>query len=334
MRQAAKSAGIKTLRRKDAKKLNLAFVYAGQGSQYAGMGRDFYDNFLSYRQIIDSLDVDFDLKKISFDGPDEVLTRTEYTQPCMVAFAAGVSAMLAEEGIRPQMAAGLSLGEYSALQAAGVFDAQTAVSLAAFRGKAMENAVKGLACGMTAVLGLSREKLMAACTEASRLGVVEITNYNCPMQLVIAGEQAAVDEASRLALEAGAKRCLPLKVSGPFHTSLMDPAAKQLHEEFKKVKFGEMAFPVIFNATARPLGQDETLPQLLEKQVHQSVLFEDSVRYMAAQGIDTIVEIGPGKALSGFIRKTDKNIKTYNVEDVASFAATVQALAAEGGYDD
>lgn len=310
--------------------MNLAFVYAGQGSQYAGMGRDFYEHSAAFRRVIDSLDVDFDLKKVSFEGPDEVLTRTEYTQPCMVAFAAGVSAMLAEEGIRPQMAAGLSLGEYSALNAAGVFDAQTAVQLAAFRGRAMENAVKGIPCGMTAVLGLEREKLELACNEAARLGVVEITNYNCPMQLVIAGEQAAVDEAARLALLAGAKRCMPLKVSGPFHTSLMDGAAEELRREFVDTKFGEMEFPVIFNATARPMADDETLPELLERQVHQSVLFEDTVRYMAAQGIDTIVEIGPGRALSGFIKKTDRSIKTYSIENPESFAATVQGLTAAG----
>lgn len=310
--------------------MNLAFVYAGQGSQYAGMGRDFYEDFAAYREVIDSLSVDFDLKKVSFEGPDEMLSKTEYTQPCMVAFAAGVNAMLAEEGISPQMAAGLSLGEYSALQAAGVFDAQTAVKLAAFRGQVMDEAVKDLPCGMTAVLGLEREKLQQVCDQASRLGVVEITNYNCPMQLVIAGEQQAVDEAARLALEAGAKRCLPLKVSGPFHTSLLAGAADKLREEFIDIDFGEMQFPVIFNVTARPLGEEETLPKLLQDQVHNSVLFEDSVRYMAEQGIDTVVEIGPGKALSGFIRKTVKGMKIFSIEDSDSFRKTVAALKAEG----
>lgn len=310
--------------------MNLAFVYAGQGSQYAGMGRDFYEDFAVYREVIDSLSVDFDLKKVSFEGPDEMLSKTEYTQPCMVAFAAGVNAMLAEEGISPQMAAGLSLGEYSALQAAGVFDAQTAVKLAAFRGQVMDEAVKDLPCGMTAVLGLEREKLQQVCDQASRLGVVEITNYNCPMQLVIAGEQQAVDEAARLALEAGAKRCLPLKVSGPFHTSLLAGAADKLREEFIDIDFGEMQFPVIFNVTARPLGEEETLPKLLQDQVHNSVLFEDSVRYMAEQGIDTVVEIGPGKALSGFIRKTVKGMKIFSIEDSDSFRKTVAALKAEG----
>lgn len=310
--------------------MNLAFVYAGQGSQHAGMGRDFYQEFPLYREVIDNLDVDFDLKQISFEGPEEVLTRTEYTQPCMVAFAAGVNALLQKEGLQPQMAAGLSLGEYSALQAAGVFDAQTAVTLAAVRGQAMEEAVRDIPCGMTAVLGLEREKLQEICQQASALGVVSIANYNCPMHLVIGGALPAVEEAARLALAAGAKRCVPLKVSGPFHTALMDPAAEKLHEEFQSAEFGDMNFPVIFNATARPLGNDETLPELLEKQVHQSVLFEDTVRYMADQGIDTVIEIGPGKALSGFIRKTVKGIKTYAIEDAESFRQTVAALHSQG----
>ncbi len=306
--------------------MNLAFVYAGQGSQHAGMGSDLYQEYDAYRQVIDGLNVDFDLKQVSFEGPEDVLQQTEYTQPCMVAFAAGVTAMLADEGLHPQMAAGLSLGEYSALQAAGVFDAQTAVKLAAFRGQAMEEAVRDIPCGMTAVLGLEREKLQQACDQASRLGVVSIANYNCPMQLVIGGEQSAVDEAARLAMEMGARRCQPLKVSGPFHTALMDEAAERLRDEFVHTDFGQMSFPVIFNATARPLADNESLPELLERQVHQSVLFEDSVRYMAEQGIDTVVEIGPGKALSGFIRKTVKGIKTYTIEDVDSFRQTVAAL--------
>ena len=182
---------------------------------------------------------------------------------------------------------------------------------------------------MTAVLGLEREKLQEVCREASQHGVVEITNYNCPMQLVIAGEQQAVDAASRLALSAGAKRCMPLKVSGPFHTSLMDPAARKLHLRFEQTDFGRMEFPIIFNATAQPLVSGETLPQLLEKQVHSSVLFEDSVRYMADHGIDTVVEIGPGKALSGFIRKTARDIKTYTVEDAESLRKTIEALGGE-----
>ena len=186
--------------------MKLAFLYAGQGSQHVGMGRDFYEAYPVFQEIFDSAPVDFDLKKLCFEGPEEQLADTRYTQPCMVAFAAGVTALLLQAGVRPAMAAGLSLGEYSALEAAGVFDPMTAISLVAFRGQAMAQAVTGRPCGMAAVLNLDREKLQAACDAASDAGVVEIANYNCPGQLVIAGDAAAVEKASTLAQEAGARR--------------------------------------------------------------------------------------------------------------------------------
>ena len=211
--------------------MSLAFLYAGQGSQHPGMGADLYEAHPAFRAVLDAADVDFDLKTTMFTDPDGVLNLTEYTQPCMVAFAAGMTALLAERGIVPDYAAGLSLGEYSALQCAGVFTAPQAISLAAFRGKAMAAAAAGRPCGMTAVLGLDREKLQEACRQAAGAGVVEIANYNCPGQLVIGGEQAAVDKAAALAKELGAKRCLPLKVSGPFHTSLLAPAGDALREK-------------------------------------------------------------------------------------------------------
>ena len=212
--------------------MSLAFLYAGQGTQHPGMGADLYEQYPAFRQVLDraQADLDFDLKTVSFSDPDGVLTQTEHTQPCMVAFATGMTAILAELGIRPDYAAGLSLGEYSALQAAGVFTPEQAVSLVAFRGKAMASAVTGRPCGMTAVLSLDREKLQEVCRQASDAGVVEIANYNCPGQLVIGGDQAAVDKAAALAKKAGARRCLPLKVSGPFHTSLMAPAGDALRE--------------------------------------------------------------------------------------------------------
>ena len=306
--------------------MSLAFLYAGQGSQHPGMGADRYEAHPAFRAVLDAAGVDFDLKTTMFTDPDGVLNLTEYTQPCMVAFAAGMTALLAERGIVPDYAAGLSLGEYSALQCAGVFTAPQAISLAAFRGKAMAAAAAGRPCGMTAVLGLDREKLQEACRQAAGAGVVEIANYNCPGQLVIGGEQAAVDQAAALAKELGAKRCLPLKVSGPFHTSLLAPAGDALREKFKETAFGAMRIPVLFNCLGREMGPEDTIPALLEKQVQTSVYMEDTIRRLAELGVDTIVEIGPGKALIGFVKKTAPAIKTYAVETCADLDALSAAL--------
>ena len=306
--------------------MSLAFLYAGQGSQHPGMGADLYEAHPAFRAVLDTAGVDFDLKTTMFTDPDGVLNLTEYTQPCMGAFAAGMTALLAERGIVPDYAAGLSLGEYSALQCAGVFTAPQAISLAAFRGKAMAAAAAGRPCGMTAVLGLDREKLQEACRQAAGAGVVEIANYNCPGQLVIGGEQAAVDQAAALAKELGAKRCLPLKVSGPFHTSLLAPAGDALREKFKETAFGAMRIPVLFNCLGREMGPEDTIPALLEKQVQTSVYMEDTIRRLAELGVDTIVEIGPGKALIGFVKKTATAIKTYAVETCADLDALSAAL--------
>lgn len=306
--------------------MSLAFLYAGQGSQHPGMGADLYEAHPAFRAVLDAAGVDFDLKTTMFTDPDGVLNLTEYTQPCMVAFAAGMTALLAERGIVPDYAAGLSLGEYSALQCAGVFTAPQAISLAAFRGKAMAAAAAGRPCGMTAVLGLEREKLQEACRQAAGAGVVEIANYNCPGQLVIGGEQAAVDKAAALAKELGAKRCLPLKVSGPFHTSLLAPAGDALREKFREIAFGAMRIPVLFNCLGREMGPEDTIPALLEKQVQTSVYMEDTIRRLAELGVDTIVEIGPGKALIGFVKKTAPAIKTYAVETCADLDALSAAL--------
>ena len=309
--------------------MKLAFLYAGQGSQHVGMGRDLYENYPAFRAVLDAAPVDFDLKQLCFEGPEEQLNDTRYTQPCMVAFAAGVTAVLKEEGITPAYTAGLSLGEYSALHCAGVLDAPTAISLVAFRGKAMAEAVVGRPCGMAAVLNLDRDALKKACEEASDLGVVECTNFNCPGQIVISGDAAAVDKAGELAKAAGAKRVLPLKVSGPFHTSLMAPAGDALREKFRTVCFNAMEIPVLFNCTGTVLGEGETIPALLERQVQSSVYLEDTIRRLADLGVDTVVEIGPGKALSGFVRKTAKQIKCYPVETAQELQAAVAALKGE-----
>ena len=309
--------------------MKLGFLYAGQGSQHPGMGADLYDAYPAFRAVIDGAEVDFDLKEVSFTDACGVLNQTRYTQPCMVAFAAGLTAVLAERGIVPAVAAGLSLGEYSALYAARVLDRDTAIRTVALRGKAMEEAAAGLKCGMTAVLALDREKLQTACDRASELGVVQICNYNCPGQLVIGGEKAAVDRAGEIAKELGAKRCMPLKVSGPFHTRLMKPAGDVLREHFKTITFHKMEAPVYFNCKGGPKAEEDSIADLLERQVQSSVYWEDTIRRMEADGVDTIVEIGPGKTLSSFVKKTAPSIKTYNIDTADDFERVTAALKGE-----
>lgn len=296
--------------------MKLGFLYAGQGSQHPGMGADLYEKYDAFRTVYHEAELDFDLKELCFTDSQGKLNQTRYTQPCMVAFAAGVTAVLKEKGIVPDMAAGLSLGEYSALHAAGVFDAKTAVELAAFRGQAMEKAAEGVESAMMAVLGLDREPLQDACEKAAALGTVVIANYNCPGQLVIGGEKAAVEEAARLAKAAGARRCLPLKVSGPFHTPLMAPAGAALEEYFENIPFGEPKIPVVYNCLGDLKPEGESIQRLLVRQVQSSVYMEDSIRRMAELGVDTFVEIGPGKALTGFVRKTLPGAQVFAVETV------------------
>lgn len=313
--------------------MKLAFMYAGQGSQSVGMGKDFYEAYPEFRQVMDNTNVGFDVKDCCFNGPAEMLNTTKYTQPCMVAFAVGVTKVLKSKGIVPEMAAGLSLGEYSALHAAGVFEDQQVISLVAFRGQAMAEAVVDRECKMAAVLNLDRSVVQDCCAKAyeefkdQTFNVVEPTNYNCPGQIVISGDKEPVDRAIELLMEAGARRCLPLNVSGPFHTSLMKPAGDRLKARFAEETFGEMQLPVVFNTIGRAKTEEETIPALLEKQVQSSIYVEDSIRYMAEQGIDTIVEIGPGSALSKFVKKTCPEITCYSVEKVEDVDALVEALA-------
>lgn len=243
--------------------MKLGFLYAGQGSQHASMGRDLYEAYPAFREAFDSAEPGFDMKRVCFDDPDGLLGQTRYTQPCMVAFAAGLTAVLRERGIVPDVAAGLSLGEYSALHAAGVFDAKTAIELASFRGDAMERVAQGVKSAMIAVMGLDRAALAHACDEASGEGVVVIANYNCPGQLVIGGERAAVERAAQLAREVGARRCVPLAVSGPFHTPLMAPAGEALARRFAALPFQEMRIPVIFNCMGDVLPQGESMQSML-----------------------------------------------------------------------
>lgn len=312
--------------------MKLGFLYAGQGSQKVGMGLDLFQKYPEFCETYNwaSDKLGFDVRRVCFEGPEEVLNETKYTQPCMVAFAVGVTKILKNNGINPVVAAGLSLGEYSALYAAGVFTEEQVIPLVQFRGEQMQNAVKDRECKMIAVLGMERGDVFVACsnvkgrmmatnvlTSDRRIYVAEPANFNCPGQITVSGDAFAVDAVAEELKKMGAKRVLPVKVSGPFHTSLMRPAGDALRERFKTEKFGDMKFPVIFNYLGRAREEyaaAESIPVLLEKQVQSSVYFEDSIREMAKMGIDAFVEIGPGKTLSKFVQKTVEGIPVYPVE--------------------
>ena len=306
--------------------MKLGFLYAGQGSQHAGMGADLYEAFSAFRAVYDHAEVDFDLKKVTFEDPDGIINQTRYTQPCMVAFAAGVTAVLKENGVKADDLAGLSLGEYSALQAAGVFTAKQAIELTAFRGKAMEEAAAGRESAMMAVLNLDRSPLQDACDAASDLGCVVIANYNCPGQIVITGLAEAVAEASEKLKAAGGRRVIPLNVSGPFPSAMLATAGKELGKVLEGVTLHELKIPYVTNVTAEYVEDPAETKALLEKQISSSVRWQQSVENMIRQGVDTFIEIGPGRTLAGFMRKIDRNVKVYNIQTVEDAEKVCQEL--------
>ena len=285
--------------------MKLAILYAGQGSQHPGMGKDLYERYPAFREAFNAADLDFDLESVCFDDPEGVLNLTQYTQPCMVAFAAGVTAVLKENGVKADYLAGLSLGEYSALEAAGVFTAKQAVELAAFRGKAMADAAKGIECGMTAVMNLDRDALAKCCEEASALGCVQICNYNCPGQLVIGGEKAAVEKAAELAKAAGARRALHLPVGGAFHSPLMEPAKQELEKAINEAPFQAPVCPVYQNVDAKPYTDPAQIKANLIAQLTAPVRWTYIVKNMLADGVTEFTELGPGTVLQGLIKKVN-----------------------------
>lgn len=301
--------------------MKIAFVFSGQGAQYLGMGQEFYTNSLIFKQYIDlaSKVLDLDLPKIMFEEDDK-LNQTEYTQPIILAMSVAISEMIKEQlNIKPEICAGLSLGEYTALVESGALDFEAALKLVRKRGKLMQEAVPAGVGAMTAVMGMDREVIEAICKEASSVAGVYPANYNMPGQIVIGGFKDGVAKAEELLREAGAKRLIPLKVSGPFHTPLLKEASENLEVVLKQVDFKEMLIPVVTNVTGSFIESNEKIIPTLTKQVMSPVYFEDCVKTMIAEGVDTFIEIGPGKTLSSFIKKSDKTVKIQHCEDQKTF---------------
>ncbi|MHB1126014.1 MAG: ACP S-malonyltransferase [Bacillota bacterium] len=306
----------------------LAFVFPGQGSQYVGMGQQLAESCPEARQVFDDADraLGFSISRICFEGPEETLKQTMYTQPAILTVSIACLQVLSARGIRPEFAAGHSLGEYSALVAAGVLDFTDAIRLVHARGRYMEEAVPGGRGTMAAILGLTGDEVQEVCRQVSGSGLVQPANFNCPGQVVIAGERAAVVAAMEMAVERGAKKAVPLTVSGPFHSTLMRPAGDKLAGNIQETTFSEPGFPVVANVSADYIHYAEEARALLIRQVSEPVLWEQSVRRLLADGADRFVEVGPERVLSGLIRKIDNGVSNMNIDDTGSMEKTLASL--------
>lgn len=305
-----------------------AFIFPGQGAQYIGMGKELFENIEECRNIFNIADSElhFELSKLCFEGTQEELNITENTQPAILTTSIAALMALKQQGIECDVTAGLSLGEYSALVCSGAMDFKDAVKLVKKRGRYMQEAVPVGIGTMAAIIGLETNYVYEACSEARTSGIVEIANLNCPGQIVIAGEIAAVELACEKAKEKGAKRAMLLSVSAPFHTSMLKPAAVKLEIELQNINLGEIAIPVMTNVTGDYVKTKDDIKANLKLQVMSSVLWETIIRNMIKDGVDTFVEIGPGKVLSGFIKKIDRKLTVVNVEDMASLNKAVELL--------
>ncbi len=305
-----------------------AFIFPGQGSQYPGMGKEIAQAYPQAMEIFKKADekLGYSLSDLCFEGPEEKLKITQYTQPALLTTSIAILKAFQSSGIEADFAAGHSLGEYSALVCAQSLDFQDAVGLVEKRGLYMSEAYPPGQGTMAAILGLPEENIEGLCKEASKVGLVEPANYNCPGQLVLAGKTEGVREAMRIAKDFGAKRAIELAVSGPFHSSLLEVAGKRLLEAMEDISFSDPKLRVVANVSAQEVMTSQEVKEALFRQVNSSVKWEQSVRYMIDQGVERFVEIGPGKVLSGLVRKISNQVETFNIEDLASLEKTISGL--------
>jgi len=294
--------------------LKIAYVFPGQGAQEVGMGKEFYDSSSEAKDIFDKADQVIDgLTDVIFNGPQEKLTSTAFCQPAIFTYSmAALSALRVHpkfQNIDPQFAAGLSLGECTAVAASEALSFEEALQLVERRSSFMEKATSLKKGAMAAVIGFDKLKLVDICTAVG----AQVANFNAPDQIVITGEAEKVAKASKVITEQGAKRVIPLDVSGAFHSSLMQPAVPKFEDELKKIEFKTAHFPIVSNVDGQPADDPDQICANLAKQITSSVQWVDSIRYMAAQGITDFIEIGPGNVLKGLIRKIDRDLKVYNI---------------------
>lgn len=315
--------------------MKIAFLYAGQGSQRVGMGKDFYDEFDSFKNHLDGLKDGDVIKTHMFEGPIEELSNTKNTQRAMAAYAGAVTDLLEDEGIKPEVTMGLSLGEYGALYAAGAYDYDAYVALTTFRGEKMNEAAVGKKCAMSAILGLSSEDVTKACDDYMKERAdnsediyVTVSNYNCTGQCVICGTQRAVEDMEGILKEKGAKRCVRVNVSGPFHTKYMKEAGDALESYFNEKPLNTPSLPVLLNATGDYYKDGDDLSKQLIKQVQSSVRLEENIEKLLDSDIDTFIEIGPGKVVSGFLKRMtkgiDRDVKLLNIDTVEDYKSVVE----------
>ncbi len=308
--------------------MKIAFIFPGQGSQYVGMAKEFIENFPESKEVFDraSTALGYDLARLCIDGPVEKLNLTENTQPAILAASMAILQPLERRGLTAAAAAGHSLGEYTAITAADGFEFKDAVALVQKRGRFMQEAVPAGSGLMAAILGMDRQDVEKTCLEAAKNGIVAPANYNTPGQIVIAGETAAVEKAMELAKSRGAKKVIPLAVSVPSHCALMKQAGIALARELEKTTIRDLRFPIVNNADAKFLRTASELRPSLVKQISAPLYWEDSISAMVADGCDTFIEIGPGKVLSGLVRRIAKDAKILNVEDQKSMNDTLTTL--------
>jgi [acyl-carrier-protein] S-malonyltransferase len=308
--------------------MKTAFLFPGQGSQYVGMAKELVESSAAAKAVFDAASgvLGYDLAQLCAHGPAETLNRTENTQPAILAASMAALAVLEQKGVSAGAAAGHSLGEYTAITAAGGFDLKDAVALVQKRGRYMQEAVPEGAGLMAAILGMERSAVEKTCLDASKNGIVAPANYNSPGQIVIAGEKKAVLAAMEQAKAAGAKKVVPLAVSVPSHCSMMKEAGEKLAKELDRVELRDLRFPIVNNADAKFLSTAAELKPSLLRQISSSLYWEDSIGRMTAEGFDTFIEVGPGKVLSGLVKRIARDAKVLNVEDLKSLDETLAAL--------